>query len=57
MTQAIYRAEFLTRTLVGHERTVRMIVSREAAPDDWSRVAVTIFDINDRSVPRNRLSQ
>src|SRR5262249_46123108 len=46
--QPVYRAEFLTRTVRGEERTVSMIVSREAAPEDWSRVVVTFFDITDR---------
>jgi len=44
----VYRAEFQTRTIRGEERTVSMIVSREAAPEDWSRVVVTFIDITDR---------
>jgi PAS domain S-box-containing protein len=48
VTQPVYRAEFQTRTVHGEERTVSMIVSREATPEDWSRVVVTFFDITDR---------
>ena len=48
VAQPVYRAEFQTRNLRGEERTVSMIVSREAAPEDWSRVVVTFFDITDR---------
>ena len=46
--QPMYRTEFVARTLRGEERTVSMIVSREGAPDDWSRIVVTFFDITDR---------
>ena len=46
--QPVYKAEFQTRTISGEERTVSMIVSLEAAPEDWSRVVVTFFDITDR---------
>jgi PAS domain S-box-containing protein len=48
VTQPVYRAEFQTRTITGEERSVSMIVSREAAPEDWSRVVVTFIDITDR---------
>jgi two-component system cell cycle sensor histidine kinase/response regulator CckA len=56
-TQTTYRAEFLTRTIRGEERTVSMIVSREAAPDDWSRVVVTFFDITDRRKLEEQIMQ
>jgi PAS domain S-box-containing protein len=46
--QAMYKVEYQTRTLSGDERAVSMIVSREGAPDDWSRVIVTFFDVTDR---------
>jgi PAS domain S-box-containing protein len=46
--QPMYKTEFQTRTLRGEERTVSMIVSREGAPENWSRVVVTFFDITDR---------
>jgi PAS domain S-box-containing protein len=46
--EPMYKAEFLTRTARGQERTVSMIVSIEAAPQDWSRVVVTFFDVTDR---------
>jgi signal transduction histidine kinase/CheY-like chemotaxis protein len=46
--QPMYKVEYQTRTLTGDERTVSMIVSREGAPDDWSRVIVTFFDVTDR---------
>jgi len=46
--EPMYKAEFLTRTARGEERTVSMIVSVEAAPEDWSRVVVTFFDVTDR---------
>ena len=47
-TDLLYKAEFQTRTVQGEERTVSMIVSREASPEDWSRVVVSFFDITDR---------
>ena len=56
-THPTYRAEFLTRTVHGDERTVSMIVSREAAPEDWSRVVVTFFDITDRRKLEEQLMQ
>ncbi len=46
-TRSSYRVEFQTKTLVGEERTVSMIVSL-ASPGDWSRVIVTFFDVTDR---------
>jgi PAS domain S-box-containing protein len=53
----VYRAEFLTRTIGGEERMVSMIVSREAAPEDWSRVVVTFFDITDRRKLEDQILQ
>jgi PAS domain S-box-containing protein len=46
-TNSSFRVEFQTKTLVGEERTVSMIVSL-ASPADWSRVIVTFFDVTDR---------
>jgi two-component system cell cycle sensor histidine kinase/response regulator CckA len=43
-----YKAELQVRTIRGEERTVSMIVSVAASPDDWSRVIVSFFDITDR---------
>jgi two-component system cell cycle sensor histidine kinase/response regulator CckA len=42
-----YRTEFETRTLVGEQRTVTMIVSVEPEHQNWSRVIVSFFDITD----------
>jgi PAS domain S-box-containing protein len=53
----LYRAEFQTRTLRGEERAVSMIVSREGAPEDWSRVVVTFFDITDRKKLEDQILQ
>ncbi len=47
-TNSLYRAEFPARTIHGEERTVSMIVSVTASPEDWSRVIVSFFDITDR---------
>ena len=47
-TNSVYKSEFQARTISGDERTVSMIVSVAASPDDWSRVIVTFFDITDR---------
>ena len=47
-TNSLYRAEFPARTIHGEERTVSMIVSLTASPEDWSRVIVSFFDITDR---------
>jgi two-component system, cell cycle sensor histidine kinase and response regulator CckA len=46
--QPIYKAELQTPTVTGEDRTVTMIVSLEASPEDWSRVVVSFFDVTDR---------
>jgi len=57
-TNAIYQAEFPTKTLQGEERTVNMIVSLVATPEsDWSRVIVSFFDITDRKRLEERVLQ
>uniref|UniRef100_Q021T1 histidine kinase n=1 Tax=Solibacter usitatus (strain Ellin6076) TaxID=234267 RepID=Q021T1_SOLUE len=45
---SMFKAEFETRTILGEQRTVSMIVSLEPSPGDWSRVIVSFFDITDR---------
>jgi PAS domain S-box-containing protein len=47
-TNSAFKAEFQARTVAGEERTVSMIVSVAASPEDWSRVIVSFFDITDR---------
>ena len=47
-TNSLYKAEFQAHTISGEERTVSMIVSVAASPEDWSRVIVSFFDITDR---------
>ncbi|HXA51598.1 MAG TPA: PAS domain S-box protein, partial [Candidatus Acidoferrum sp.] len=47
-TNSSYKAELQVRTISGEERTVSMIVSVAASPDDWSRVILSFFDITDR---------
>jgi len=44
---SVFRTEFQARTIRGEERTVTMMVSVAASPQDWSRVIVTFFDITD----------
>src|SRR5207237_6612867 len=46
-TNSMYKTEFQTRTMRGEERTVSMIVSLAASPQDWSRVIVSFFDVTD----------
>src|SRR5262249_21284264 len=47
-TNSLYKSEFQAKTIHGEERTVSMIVSVAASPEDWSRVIVSFFDITDR---------
>jgi two-component system cell cycle sensor histidine kinase/response regulator CckA len=55
---SMFQVEFPTRTLLGEERLVSMIVSLAASPsDDWSRVIVTFFDITDRRRLEEQLAQ
>jgi PAS domain S-box-containing protein len=54
----MYHSEFPTKTLRGEERTVNMIVSLVATPEnDWSRVIVSFFDITDRKRLEERVLQ
>jgi PAS domain S-box-containing protein len=52
-----FQTEFRTRTLRGEDRIVSMIVSVEAAPEDWSRAVVTFFDITDRKRLEEQIMQ
>jgi two-component system cell cycle sensor histidine kinase/response regulator CckA len=54
---SMYRTEFDTRALGGERRTVRMIVSLEPSPGDWSRVIVSFFDITDHKRLEEQLLQ
>jgi two-component system cell cycle sensor histidine kinase/response regulator CckA len=56
-TNSLFKTEFQARTIRGEQRTVSMIVSVAAAPEDWSRVIVSFFDITDRKRLEEQLLQ
>jgi len=56
-TNSLFKTEFQARTIRGEERTVSMIVSVAAAPEAWSRVIVSFFDITDRKRLEEQLLQ